>query len=434
VPTKILLTDTSWWPCASRLAMGLTKAGCEVSAVYPASGHPLSKTSVIHRRFPYRATDPPGSVRVAIEAVDPDIVVPCDDRAVGHLHELYALTTVEPAKGSKVRALIENSLGSPESYPTVSSRYSLLKIAGEEGIRIPETKLITGPSELTSGQSGLKLPWVLKADGSWGGHGVKMVQHPRQAEQFFLELSKPLSVTRFVKRLIVDRDPYWLQTWWRHTRRAVVVQSYIDGRPANSAVLCWKGEVLASIAVEVVSAQGATGPATIVRVVDSPEMSLAAQRLARRLGLSGIYGLDFMIEEPTGDLYLIEMNPRGTPLCHLQLGPGRDLISGLKAQLSGLLPQDSTPVTQCDTIAYFPQAWHWDPKSQLLQSSFHDVPWEEPELVQELLRLPWPERSILARVSNLLRRATSERRAERGGVFEAATAGRKSPEARGREV
>ena len=390
--------------------MAFHKAGCAVSAVYPASGHPLSKTSVIQQRFPYGAVDPPASVKVAIEKADPDLVLPCDDRAVGHLHELYGRATGPSASASKLRALIERSLGPPESYFVVSSRYHLLKIAGDEGIRIPETKLVSSALELKGGGAGLNLPWVLKADGSWGGHGVKIARHPREAEQCYLELSRPLSAARLVKRMIVNRDPYWLQAWRRQTQPAVVVQSHIEGRPANCAVACWKGEVLAGIAVEVANAQGATGSATIVRVVDSPEMLLAAQRLARRLKLSGLVGLDFMIEERTGNLYLIEMNPRCTPLSHLPLGPGRDLIAALSAQLSGGTLRESPPVTENDTIAYFPQACHWDPKSQLLQSSYHDVPWEEPELVQELLRVPRPDRSVLARMLNVLRRKKFEHR------------------------
>jgi hypothetical protein len=147
-----------------------------------------------------------------------------------------------------------------------------------------------------------------------------------------------------------------------------------------------------------------------------------------------MFGLDFMIEETTGDHYLIEMNPRATPLSHLQLGTGRDLISALYAQLSGARTREKTLATDVDTIAYFPQAWHWDPKSELLQSSFHDVPWEEPELVQELSRLPYPDRSILARVANMLRRKTFEHRAARGGVFESALTNHKSVEARSRHL
>jgi len=431
VPTKVLLTETSWWPCASRLAMGLAKMGCAVSAVYPASGHPLSKTRVIQQRFRYSAVDPISSLRTAIEAVDPDIVLPCDDRAVRHLHELHAREIAQLPSGSKVSTLIEKSLGAPESYPVVSSRYDLLKIAHEEGIRIPDTKLITAASQLRSGHSGLQPPWVLKADCSWGGHGVRIAHDPKQAEECFLELSRPLATARFIKRLIVDRDPYWLQTWLHRTKPAVIVQSYIQGHPANSAAVCWKGKVLAGIAAEVVNAQGATGSATIVRVVDRPEMLIPAERLARRLGLSGFFGFDFMIEERTGDPFFIEMNPRCTPLSHLQLGSGRDLIAALSAQLSNTPLREEAPVTDSDTIAYFPQAWHWDPESPLLQSSFQDVPLEEPDLVRELLQLPWPDRSALARVASLLRRTTFRHRALRGGVFESAMLDSRPPQGRG---
>jgi thioesterase domain-containing protein len=270
---------------------------------------------------------------------------------------------------------------------------------------------------------------VLKADCSWGGHGVRMAGDLRQAEEFFGELSSPLSTLRFLKRLTVDRDPYWLQTWRQRTQPAVIVQSQIQGRPANSAAVCWKGEVLAGIAAEVVNAQGVTGSATIVRIVDRPEMLLPAERLARRLGLSGFFGFDFMIEEQTGNSFLIEMNPRCTPLSHLQLGHGRDLIAALCAQLSQAPLRERTPVTTNDTIAYFPQAWHWDPSSPLLQSSFHDVPSEEPELVRELLLLPWPDRGALARLTNVLRRTRFRDRTQRGGVFDSAAANGGSPEA-----
>jgi predicted ATP-grasp superfamily ATP-dependent carboligase len=54
-------------------------------------------------------------------------------------------------------------------------------------------------------------------------------------------------------------------------------------------------------------------------------MMFAAERLAHRLDLSGFFGLDFMIEDNTETTYPIEMNPRCTQFCHLQLGKGRDI-------------------------------------------------------------------------------------------------------------
>ncbi len=421
--TTALLTDTSWWPCASRLAMRLTRAGWDVSAVYPHRGHPLAKTRAIHKRFQYRATDPLDCLAHAIESVNPDIIIPCDDRAVGHAHKLHARAAEMGASGSGIRALIERSLGAPASYPIVDSRIKLINCAREEGIRTPDTRLVTKPEELMSGDREIAFPAVLKADGSWGGHGVRIARNREQAERFFESLAQPLSTARFLKRLMADRDAYWFQTWRERTPPAVVVQSYVAGRPANCAVVCWNGELLAGLAVEVIAAQGATGSATVVRAVEGSEMILAAERLARKLNLSGFFGLDFMIEDGTRDVYLIEMNPRSTPLSHLSLGPKRDLIAALSARLTGSLVPVNPPVTQNETIAYFPQAWRWNPKSELLKTSFCDVPWEEPELVKELLKMPWPDRGLIARLSNLFRGLRFEDRASaRGGVFEPSVA------------
>jgi predicted ATP-grasp superfamily ATP-dependent carboligase len=126
---------------------------------------------------------------------------------------------------------------------------------------------------------------------------------------------------------------------------------------------------------------------------------LAAERIARRLRLSGFFGLDFIMETGSGAAYLIEMNPRCTPLCHLQFGKGRDMVGALRAQLSGEPVRDAPPVTLNDLIAYFPQAWNC--KSEFLDSCYQDVPQGEPELVQELLR-PWPDRSLLFRAGSRL--------------------------------
>src|SRR6202158_624823 len=102
-----------------------------------------------------------------------------------------------------------------------------------------------------------------------------------------------------------------------------------------------------------------------------------------------------MIEDRSGATYLIEMNPRCTPLSHLQLGKGRDMIEALGAQLSSRPLHEIPPVTQNNMIAYFPQARHC--KSEFLQSSFQDIPQGEPDLVEDLLR-PWPDRSFLYRI------------------------------------
>jgi thioesterase domain-containing protein/predicted ATP-grasp superfamily ATP-dependent carboligase len=400
------------------LAIGLTKTGCKVSAVYPSSGHSLEKTSVIEQKYPYRAIHPVRYLAEAIRIAKPDLVVPCDDRAVQHLHQLHRQE--QGASDGFVRDLIERSLGNPTSYPTVATRYDFLKIAREEGLPVPETELVRADEDLRAwAERHPSFPWVLKADGTWGGHGVKIARNEHEAHGFLRQTRKPLSATRTLKRLVVDRDPYWMAAWWQHSTSNAIIQSFVDGRPANCAAVCWNGKVLAGISVEVICAQGETGSATIVQVVESPEMMRAAERMAARLGLSGFLGFDFVIEERTGTPYLIELNPRVTPLCHLQLGTGRDLVTAITTQLSGAGVADVSSLPRNQRIGYFPQAWHADRNSELLRSSFHDVPWDEPPLVRDLLRLPWPDRSMLARLSSRFRGLTFADRKARGGVFTA---------------
>jgi hypothetical protein len=396
---RVLLTDTDRRPYAARMALVLADAGCEVSAICSSQGHPLLKTRVVRKTYPYSSLRPLNSLVHAIEATAPEVIIPCDDRGTRHLHELYEWTRRRGTLGSKLAGLIERSLGSPESYSIVSARYDLLRCADKRGLRVPHTKLVRTPDDLKSWQAEQPFPWVLKADETWGGRGVRIVHTLEEAERVFLEMSRQFRLLRAIKRMLVNHDPFWLQPWWEGRKPAVIVQAHVPGTPANCAVVCWEGKVLAGIGVEVVSADGVTGPASIVRVVDNSKMMLSAERITGELRLSGFFGLDFVIEEGSGEPYLIEMNPRCTPLCHLRLGTGRDMIGGLWAQISGEPVPLIPPVTENDMIAYFPQAWN--SKSEFFQFSFHDVPQGEPELVRELLE-PWADRSLASRIFSRL--------------------------------
>ena len=401
--TKVLLTDTHRWALASRLAISLADAGCQVSAVCPMPGHSLAKTHAVNRTFRYSGLGPLESIAAAIEAVDPDMIIPACDRSVGHLHELYALSESRGSAGTRMMALIERSLGSPTSYPLVSSRYELLALAREEGVRVPSMSRINAAEDIDSWWKLHLSASVLKVDGTWGGGGVKVVESADEAQHSFTQLAQMFRLPRAIKRLVVNQDPYWLRPWWNRSKHAVMAQSYIHGRPSNCAAVCWKGHVLASIGVEVISSEGLTGPASVVRLVDNAEMTYAAERIALRLGLSGFFGLDFVIEEGSNAAYLIEMNPRSAPPCHLRLGKGHDLAGALAAQLSGQELAERPPVTQHQLIAYFPQAFE---SREDLQNCFLDAPQGEPELVEEMLN-PYPNRTLLYRLVQRLSRKSS---------------------------
>jgi hypothetical protein len=150
---------------------------------------------------------------------------------------------------------------------------------------------------------------------------------------------------------------------------------------------CRQGELLGLVAVEVIASQGPTGAATIVRLINHPEITEAASLLTRRLRLSGFHGLDFILEEATGSAFLIELNPRCTQLGHLIL-PSQGDLAGILCRGLGLqttLPPE--PEIDSDLIGFFPQAAVWNPDSPYLKLVLHDVPWTDPALVRALYRL-----------------------------------------------
>ena len=417
---RILLTDTNRWPLGPRLAIGFAGMGCDVSIVCPSPGHPAAKTRAMRRTFSYAGGRPLVSLKDAIDAVNPDIILPLCDRSVQHLHALHAKEVAENGSESKVALLIERSLGAPESFEVLSSRYQLLETARCEGIRVPEMDAIHSAADLDRWCKQTPAPWVIKADGSWGGRGVRMVKTISDAQQAWVELSQRPSLIELVKRLGLNRDRAWILSDWKHSRPSIMVQSHINGRPANCAVVCWEGKLLAAIAVEVLQALGPTEPAIVVQVVEGKEMLRAAELLAKRLNLSGFLGLDFMIEEGTGSAYLIEMNPRCTPPCPLALGKGRDLLTAMQSKLTNLPLKERKPVTDKSRIIYFPRSGksvNDGGESILRESTYYDIPQGEPGLVRALLH-PWSLRSYLGQVLDWARAAAVRKQALPTCVFE----------------
>ena len=382
--------------------MAFAAIGHRVEAICPAH-HPLSKTKAVRTLYRYGAFRPISSLAKAIRLSEPALIVPCDDRAIAHLHELHAAsrhTSVATA------AVIERSLGCADSFAIANRRADLIAIARSECIQAPEMMRVSTEDELKAAIDTIGLPAVMKVDGTWGGLGVKLVHSLSEANRALELLSRPISVGRALKRIVVDRDSFSVLPCVSGLRPVVNIQRFVSGTPANSAVACWNGEVLACISVAAVRTRGAQGASTVVRVLNHPGMLEASVKLVRRLGLSGFCGFDFLLDEATGAAHLIEMNARTTPISHLPLAEGRNLVTALATQLDGIAAISPTPAILQDVIAFFPQAWLLEPNSDLLQSGYHDVPWSEQGLVRELMKLPWPERSLPARLLSRLRRST----------------------------
>ncbi len=365
---RILLATTVNWPSATYLAGAFASLGCLVDAVFP-RGHVLSVSRTIGRGYAYHPLRPRSSFVKAITAAKPDLIIPCDDRAVIHLLSVQA-TTLTP----ELSALLFRSMGRLDSYPLMMARSHAIAIAQAEGISTPLTIAVANESEFWSALEAIGLPAVLKADGSWGGGGVAIVRTQAEAGLAFHRLVGPPSRLRCLARAVLRQDAHFLLEALAPKAASLQVQQFIKGKPATSAFACRDGRVLAAIHMDVVESHGTTGPASLIRRTECARMDEAARRIAQRLGLTGLQGLDFVRDE-TGVPHLIEINPRATQICHLALGPGHDLPSAL-------LRQPSRPIaTHKPLIALFPQAWQPGQTVPDARTAYLDVPWDDPAVL-----------------------------------------------------
>ena len=114
--SKIIIATTTCWPMAARLALEFRSLGAQVRAICP-PGSPVTKVSGLEQAFGYSPLDPIGSLRSALLATQPDLIIPCDDRALMHLHTVHALAET----GDDLRRTIERSLGDPAGTPRRAS-------------------------------------------------------------------------------------------------------------------------------------------------------------------------------------------------------------------------------------------------------------------------------------------------------------------------
>jgi predicted ATP-grasp superfamily ATP-dependent carboligase len=391
---KILICATLWWHSSARLAMAFLRHGCHVSALCP-PGHPLRFVTGIGSIYSYQGFASIDLLRAAIRAAQPTLIVPCDDAAVWQLHALHA-------NEADLRPLIELSLGAAEAYTAIEQRGEVLRVAQSVGIRVPFTQTLHSAEELKDWK--FDKPAVLKRDGTWGGEGVTIVRSFTEATQEFHSGSKRTRAWMAWRRFLIDRHFFALWAWQRRKTSKMMIQEFIPGRPATTMFACWRGEVLASSTVEVLDSQSPTGAANVVRVLKNDGIDDAVRVLARKLQLSGFHGLDFIIEQDTDAAYLLELNPRATQLGHLNLSAHGDLAGVMARRLKNEAPDRIALQNriQNSAIAFFPKACKSNPGSVYLHQGYHDVPWDEPALVRELMSDPWPERQWQSRIYRYL--------------------------------
>jgi hypothetical protein len=172
----VLVAASILWPNIVRLCRAFREVGFEVGAIALAQ-HPVHRSSAPNRTFEYRPRTAVDSLREAIAERRPDIIVPCDDRIVGHLCSLRALGDDDTA------TLIETSLGSGGASGELAKRATLGEISRLPDVNVPRTDNVAGVSDLQDWVRKFGLPAILKLDGSWGATTLWLSATNRKFEE-----------------------------------------------------------------------------------------------------------------------------------------------------------------------------------------------------------------------------------------------------------
>lgn len=313
------------------------------------------------------------SIQAAIEASSPDAVVPCDDPAVRALHSLHRDRRLKHLGG-----LIEKSLGDPAGFLTAERRSALVQLARSMGLLVPRSEIIAEWYALAATAARIGYPCVLKRDLTWSGYGTEVVTSEPGLQKAWSRAVGYTAGLRAGRAALRDRRPRTIVDWF--TRGPVEAQEFVPGVPANRAVLCREGKVIAGLSVEALHTAYPGGPASVVRVIDNAEMAHTVETLVGKLGLSGFCGFDFLLSG-SGRAFLLELNPRATPVAHLPVADGTHLPSAFYREVAGAAPPLAAVPIQSELIALFPTEWKRDRASPFLKTAHHDLPSGEPALM-----------------------------------------------------
>jgi glutathione synthase/RimK-type ligase-like ATP-grasp enzyme len=381
-------------PAASRVllfAIQTSHAGsCRLPKLFKEAGFRVGvlglRSSLLHasrhsdERFRLRARrfEPliRSSLEKAFDAFRPDIIVPCDERAVSIVDHWIGGQQASPLSAG-LRDCLVASLGKPERLAERSSKLRTLELARSIGVRTPCETKVTSRAECEQVAASFGYPVILKLSHGAGGNGVRLCRTAEQLGAAFRDFERGLSAVKAWRRRLLRRD-------WFGSRFDILVQEFIPGRPAMSCIAVSGGRPLSIVTGFAQNVTEPMGPASIVRIIDIPEIRQMTQAMAEAFEASGFLSFDFIVDE-AGRAVLLECNARPTQIMHLGHLVDVDLARALHGALQGAREAPCEAPRGEREVAFFPQEWKRDPASSTVATGFHDVPWEDPVLLRAIL-------------------------------------------------
>jgi hypothetical protein len=378
VATALLVSTATRWLGTARIPRGLARAGFEVALLTPRNS--LAEKSRYVTKIGYLSDSTTQLKWVSafvemVKATAPQFVVPCDEMAYELLQMLVTSppNDLQPALCRELASLIRGSLGNPAHYRASVDKTLLPAAAANLGVRVPAYRKVASLREAEEFTEDHPYPVVIKRPHGYAGLGVAVCANADELHAAWNRLCTPEPLT-----LAHESGP------------ALLIQTFVRGTTVSRSTVAWQGRPLAGTTRErLVTNPPQTGPGTVVRYINQPEITRFSGMLIEGFGMSGFSGIEFRVEQTTGAAYLIEINRRITPGVSTSDLMGVDLCEALHAAMTGvesMVPYDMPPGTD-RIVARFPQEWLRDPESPHLSRYPVDAPWDDPAVLEAMLAM-----------------------------------------------
>jgi glutathione synthase/RimK-type ligase-like ATP-grasp enzyme len=375
---RVLMVSTaSRWLGTARMPRSLARAGFEVALLAPRGSLALhsrfvSKTSVL------RDGSTPMqwllSLVAMINDVDPRLVVPCDEVAIRLLFELVRKPPrdLDGDAGSRIRRLVQQSLGDPAHYETSIDKTLLPAAAAALGVPVPRHAIVDTIEQAAEEARALGYPVVLKRRYGFAGQGVAILQRPDELRAAAAALLRPMQLDLGVQR-----------------PQKLLVQAFVHGAMLSQTMVAWDGVPLAGFARQrEVAFTAGKGASAVVSTRKTPAIRDCTERMCRAFGMSGFFSVQYVEPDDGSPPVLLEINRRIVTFMHTDEYCGVDLCGALFQRLAGLpqtVPSDIADDLKPRVIVSFPREWLRDPESQWLRDHPTDIPWDDPEVFEAMV-------------------------------------------------
>lgn len=379
----LIISTNKYWMGISRLPFALDRAGFISYALCPLGSY-LSYTKFLSGKICFPTFTYTRSkffyfpLAFSLLKFRPDVVIAGDEEALTALLKLSNALSRIPGLREYSKKL-RPTLRGAEFDNLLLSKSSFIKKCQDLNISVPTNIVISTLEDAKAAALQLGFPLVLKIDGGYGGAGIFICSSESELIENFSKSAK-VSALKFLKMLI--KNLFFIPTTSEYS--GISLQQFIPGITGHIPFCALNGKFLAGNSMlKIKTHPGPTGPSSVSRGIESKELEGYAQKLVGEVGYSGFGALDFIVQDGTDKIFIIEFNPRATPASHFSDElVTYDLCQTYFKALHGM-PIENRQFKGF-TVAMYPNEIVRDPKSSYLTEAFHDIPTDDPLLLEVL--------------------------------------------------